>query len=122
MKTIKERANLAAWQIFEEIGLSKHSVDRVAEIIEEKIREQKSIDDERITKLKSFVERATKLIGAEKAFREHLEAKEKKLIDNACKWLEKNSPDIEYITNASVYRQSKSEFIDTFRKAMEEDL
>ena len=44
MKTIKERARLAAWQIFEEIGLSKHSVERVAEIIEEKIREQKSID------------------------------------------------------------------------------
>ena len=44
MKTIEERANLAAWQIFEEIGLSEHSVDRVAEIIEEKIREQKAID------------------------------------------------------------------------------
>ena len=44
MKTIEERARLAAWQIFEEIGLSKHSVERVAEIIEEKIREQKSID------------------------------------------------------------------------------
>ena len=44
MKTIEERARLAAWQIFEEIGLSKHSVERVAEIIEEKIREQKYID------------------------------------------------------------------------------
>ena len=44
MATIEERANLAAWQIYEEIGLSKHSVDRVAEIIAEKIREQKSID------------------------------------------------------------------------------
>ena len=44
METIKERARLAAWQIFEEIGLSKHSVDRVAEIIEEKMREQSSID------------------------------------------------------------------------------
>lgn len=44
MKTIEERASFAAWQIFEEIGLSKHSVDRVAEIIEEKIREQKAID------------------------------------------------------------------------------
>ena len=47
MKTIEERARLAAWQIFEEIGLSKHSVERVAEIIEEKIREQKSIDIEK---------------------------------------------------------------------------
>ena len=45
MATIEERAHLAAWQIYEEIGLSKHSVDRVSEIIEEKIREQKAIDD-----------------------------------------------------------------------------
>ena len=44
MKTITERARLAAWQIFEEIGLSKHSVDRVSEIIAEKIIEQKAID------------------------------------------------------------------------------
>lgn len=42
--TIKERASLAAWQIFEEIGLSKHSIDRVSEIIEEKMRVQKAID------------------------------------------------------------------------------
>ena len=41
---IEERAKLAAWQIFEEIGLSEHSVERVSEIIEEKIREQKLID------------------------------------------------------------------------------
>ena len=46
MKTIKERAKLAAWQIFEEIGLSKHSIDRVSEIIEEKMLEQKAIDIE----------------------------------------------------------------------------
>ena len=44
MKTIKERAKLAAWQILEEIGISKHSVDRVSEIIAEKIIEQKAID------------------------------------------------------------------------------
>ena len=44
METIEERANLAAWQIFEEIGLSQHSVERVAEIIAEKMREQKAID------------------------------------------------------------------------------
>lgn len=44
MKTIEERANLAAWQIYEEIGLSRHSVDRVAEIIAEKMHEQKTID------------------------------------------------------------------------------
>ena len=46
MKTIEERARLAAWQIFEEIGLSKHSVERVSEIIAERITEQKAIDDE----------------------------------------------------------------------------
>ena len=43
-ETIEERAHLAAWQIYEEIGLSKHSVDKVAEIIAEKMLEQKSID------------------------------------------------------------------------------
>lgn len=42
--TIEERAKVAAWQIFEEIGLSKHSVDGVSEIIEEKMSEQKVID------------------------------------------------------------------------------
>ena len=44
MKSIEESAHSAAWQIFEEIGLSKHSVDRVSEIIAEKIIEQESID------------------------------------------------------------------------------
>ena len=44
MKTIEERARLAAWQIYEEIGLSQHSVDRVAEIIAEKMLEQNVID------------------------------------------------------------------------------
>ena len=43
MKTIEERARLAAWQIFEEIGLSQHSVDRVSEIITEKMLEQNVI-------------------------------------------------------------------------------
>ena len=47
MKTIKERASLAAWQIYEETILSEHSVDRVAEIIEEKMLEQKKIDIEK---------------------------------------------------------------------------
>ena len=44
MKTIEERARLAAWQIFEEIGLSQLSVDRVSEIITEKMLEQNVID------------------------------------------------------------------------------
>ena len=47
MKTIEERARLAAWQIFGEIGLSEHSVGRVSEIIEDKILEQKAIDIDR---------------------------------------------------------------------------
>ena len=37
MTNIKERAHSAAWQIFEEIGLSKHPVDRMSEIIAENI-------------------------------------------------------------------------------------
>ena len=48
MATIKERASLAAWQIYEETILSEHSVDRVSEIIEEKINEQKVIDLEKV--------------------------------------------------------------------------
>ena len=47
MKTIEERANLAAWQIYEETILSEHSVDRVSEIIEENMLEQKKIDIEK---------------------------------------------------------------------------
>ena len=50
MKTIKERANLAAWQIYEETILSEHSVDRVAEIIAEKMLEQKNIDIDKACK------------------------------------------------------------------------
>ena len=46
MKTIKERASEAARQIYEETILSEHSVDRVSEIIEEKINEQKAVDIE----------------------------------------------------------------------------
>ena len=44
METIEERANIAAWQIYEETILSEHSVERVAEIIAETIHEQKAID------------------------------------------------------------------------------
>ena len=48
MKTIDERARDAAWQIFEETILSEHSVDRVAEIIAEKMQEQKAVDIEKL--------------------------------------------------------------------------
>ena len=55
MKTIEERARLAAYQIYEEIGLSKHSIDRVSEIITEKILEQKIIDSVRADNYKLTV-------------------------------------------------------------------
>ena len=48
MATIEKRANLAAWQIYEETILSEHSVDRVSEIIAEKIHEQKAIDIDKV--------------------------------------------------------------------------
>ena len=49
-----------------------------------------------------------------------LDVKKQLIIKNACKWLEKNLPDMEYITDTSIFGQSKSAFIETFRKAMEE--
>ena len=78
MKTIKERASLAAWQIFEEIGLSKHSVDRVAEIIEEKMREQSSID---IMQTRQFLER-------EAAYNGSMSCVDDLLIEELCKAME----------------------------------
>lgn len=44
MKSIEERVRQAAWQIYEEIGLSEHLIDRISKIIEEKLRDQKAID------------------------------------------------------------------------------
>ena len=61
MKTIEERARLAAYQIYEEIGLSNHSVDRVSEIIAEKILEQKTIDDTKWLKIKSSWEKEAQI-------------------------------------------------------------
>ena len=78
MKTIEERASLAAWQIFEEIGLSKHSVDRVAEIIEEKMREQSSID---IMQTRQFFER-------EAAYNGSMSCVDDLLIEELCKAME----------------------------------
>ena len=46
-RDIEERAREAAWQIWEDTDLSEHSVERVAEIIAEKIHEQKAIDIEK---------------------------------------------------------------------------
>ena len=78
MKTIKERANLAAWQIYEEIGLSKHSVERVAEIIEEKIREQKDID---VMCVRQYLER-------EAAYNGSMTCIDDLLIEEVCKAME----------------------------------
>lgn len=68
MKSIEERAYLAAWQIFEEIGLSKQSVDRVAEIIAEKIIEQKYID---INKADEWIDNY--IMGGKDKFRKVME-------------------------------------------------
>ena len=78
MKTIEERAKLAAWQIYEEIGLSKHSVERVAEIIEEKIREQKDID---VMCVRQYLER-------EAAYNGSMSCVDDLLIEEVCKAME----------------------------------
>lgn len=78
MKGIEERANLAAWQIYEEMGLSKHSVERVTEIIKEKIREQKDIDDMHV---RQFLER-------EAAYNGSMTCIDDLLIEEVCKAIE----------------------------------
>ena len=117
--SIEERARLAAWQIFEEIGLSKHSVDRVSEIIAEKIIEQKAIDEE--VRLKNCDDMTQTEYDREVAFAEWycqngkgtptysdaIEWARLKLIDKACKWLKARN----VLTDAS---------IEGFRKAMDE--
>lgn len=44
MKTINEIAHTSAWQIYEEIGISKHSIERIEEIISDILTEQEEID------------------------------------------------------------------------------
>ena len=101
MQTIKERAELAAWQIFEEIGLSQHSVDRVSEIIEEKMREQKAIDEE--VRLKKSDDMTEEEYDREVAFADWynkngkgtptysdaIEWARQELTDKACEWIDK---------------------------------
>ena len=107
MRTIEERARLAAWQIFEEIGLSKHSVDRVSEIITEKLQEQKAIYDAELSKLKSLwgnetqVNRRCYIKGYQDA------------VEKAYEWIKEN-------VECGVHPQSAYGFADKFRKAMEE--
>ena len=78
MKTLKERTSHPAWQIFEEIGLYKHSVDRVDEILEEKMREQSSID---IMQTRQFLER-------EAAYNGSMSCVDDLLIEELCKAME----------------------------------
>ena len=61
MKTIDERARDTAWKIWEDTDLSEHSVDRVSEIIAEKIIEQKAIDNAEWLKIKSSWEREAQI-------------------------------------------------------------
>ena len=119
MKTIEERASLAAWQILEEIGLSKHSVDRVSEIIEDKIREQKAIDEQ--VRLKKCDDMTQEECDREAAFAEWyrengkgtptysdaIEWARKEVINEAFKWLKARN----VLTDAS---------LEGFRKTMEE--
>lgn len=84
MKTIEERANLAALQIFEEIGLSRHSVDRVSEIIAEKIIEQRAIDNAEWLKIKSSWEREAQINhNDENNYKQGFHD----AIEKACEWL-----------------------------------
>ena len=108
MKTIEERASLAALQIFEEIGLSKHSVDRVSEIIEDKIREQKAIDEElRLSKCNALTqEECDREAAFAEWYRENgkgtptysdaIEWARKEVINKACDWLDTYLMEIGY--------------------------
>lgn len=107
--SIEERARLAAWQIYEEIGLSQHSVDRVSEIIAEKILEQKAIDDAELSKLKSVwgnetqVNRRCYIKGYQDA------------VEKSCELLRE-------IVECGVHPSNAYGFADRFRKTLEEQL
>ena len=104
MKTIEERARLAACQIYEEIGLSKHSVDRVSEIITEKIIEQKAIDNAEWLKIKSSWEREAQINhNDESNYKQGFHD----AVEKACEWLKARN----VLTDAS---------LEGFRKIMEE--
>ena len=132
MATIEERANLAAWQIYEETILSEHSVDRVAEIIAEKIHEQKAIDE--AIRLKKCDDMTEAEYNREVAFLDwfyensggtitHSDAIEwarKETIAKACKWftdylMEIGYPD-DWMRDSPNMESGKERFI----KAMEE--
>ena len=109
MKTIEERAKLAACQIYEEIGLSKHSIDRVSEIIAEKIFEQKNIDDTKWLKIKSSWEREAQINHNDES---NYQQGFHDAIEKACEWLKEN-------IEGGVHPQSIYGFVEKFIKAME---
>ena len=124
MKTIEERAKVAAWQIFEEIGLSQHSVERVAEIIAEKMLDQKAIDEAKLLKLKSAWEKEAQInhddeLNYKQGYHD--------AIEKACEWLEENARDYACETIRCPYGEEEEiicdvhrEIVEDFRKAMEE--
>ena len=132
MKTIEERAALAAWQIFEEIGFSNHAVKRVSEIIAEKILEQKAIDEEVLLKKcddmtqaeygreAAFVEWYHKNGKGTPTFSDAIEWARKEVINKACEWLDNYLMEIGYpddwMRDSLNIKSGKERFI----KAMEE--
>ena len=106
MKTIDERARDAAWQIWEDTDLSEHSLERVAEIIAEKMHEQKAIDDSELSKLKSSWGNETR-VNRRYYIKGYRDAVEK-----SCEWLKNNLREYGII----LFGHWESDF----RKAMEE--
>ena len=117
MKTIEERARLAACQIYEEIGLSKHSVDRVSEIIAEKIIEQKAIDNAEWLKIKSSWEREAQINHNDEA---NYQQGFHDAIENACEWFSNYLMEIGYPDDWMRDSPNMISGKERFRKAMEE--
>lgn len=131
MKTIEERADLAAWQIFEEIGFSNHAVKRVSEIIAEKILEQKAIDEEVLLKKcdditqaehdreTAFADWYHKNGNGTPTFSDAIEWARKEVINKACEWLDNYLMEIGYpddwLRDSLNIKSGK----ERFRKAME---
>ena len=115
MSKIEERAKVAAWQIFDEIGLSEHSVDRVSEIIEEKMSEQKAIDEE--VRLKKCDDMTEAEYEREVAFADwyHQNGKGTSTYSDAIEWtrkevIEKAFDILEYMTGGRLGKRFISEF------------
>ena len=120
--TIEERAKLAAWQIFEEIGLSKHSVERVSEIIAEKMREQKAIDEE--VRLKKSDDMTEDEYEREVAFAEwyNKNGKGTPTYSDAIEWARRELIDkvVVVLVDSGVFGHKDSYGAKAFKQAMEE--